>query len=358
MKSIYIHIPFCNNICSYCDFAKVFYNEKYVLKYLESLEYEINNNYKNEIIDTLYIGGGTPSSLSIKELNRLFNILKKIKLSDNYEFTIECNIDSLTKEKIDLFKSNKVNRLSIGIETFNKKYLSFLNRKEFNLDILEYAKKNFNNINIDLIYAIPNETIEELNKDIDEFLKLNINHISLYSLIIEPHTKLYIDNVKNIDEDLDYEMYKLIDKRLKENGYIHYEISNYSKKGYESKHNLTYWDNKKYYGFGLGASGYIDNIRYTNTRNLDKYINHDYDRDITILDKNMEMENEMILGLRKLKGVNLKEFKEKFNIDIKEKFNIDKLIKEEKLIIKDNYIYINPRYIYLSNDILINFIGE
>lgn len=358
MKSIYIHIPFCNNICSYCDFAKVFYNEKYVLKYLESLEYEINNNYKNEIIETLYIGGGTPSSLSIKELNRLFNILKKIKLSDNYEFTIECNIDSLTKEKIDLFKSNKVNRLSIGIETFNKKYLSFLNRKEFNLDILEYAKKKFNNINIDLIYAIPNETIEELNKDIDEFLKLNINHISLYSLIIEPHTKLYIDNVKNIDEDLDYEMYKLIDKRLKENGYIHYEISNYSKKGYESKHNLTYWDNKKYYGFGLGASGYIDNIRYTNTRNLDKYINHDYDRDITILDKNMEMENEMILGLRKLKGVNLKEFKEKFNIDIKEKFNIDKLIKEEKLIIKDNYIFINPRYIYLSNDILINFIGE
>ena len=358
MKSIYIHIPFCNNICSYCDFAKVFYNEKYVLKYLESLEYEINNNYKNEIIDTLYIGGGTPSSLSIKELNRLFNILKKIKLSDNYEFTIECNIDSLTKDKIDLFKSNKVNRLSLGIETFNKKYLSFLNRKEFNLDILEYAKKNFNNINIDLIYAIPNETIEELNKDIEEFLKLNINHISLYSLIIEPHTKLYIDNVKNIDEDLDYEMYKLIDKRLKENGYIHYEISNYSKKGYESKHNLTYWDNKKYYGFGLGASGYIDNIRYTNTRNLDKYINHDYDRDITILDKNMEMENEMILGLRKLKGVNLKEFKEKFNIDIKEKFNIDKLIKEEKLIIKDNYIFINPRYIYLSNDILINFIGE
>lgn len=358
MKSIYIHIPFCNNICSYCDFAKVFYNEKYVLKYLESLEYEINNNYKNEIIETLYIGGGTPSSLSIKELNRLFNILKKIKLSDNYEFTIECNIDSLTKDKIDLFKSNKVNRLSIGIETFNKKYLSFLNRKEFNLDILEYAKKNFNNINIDLIYAIPNETLEELNKDIDEFLKLNINHISLYSLIIEPHTKLYIDNVKNIDEDLDYEMYKLIDKRLKENGYIHYEISNYSKKGYESKHNLTYWDNKKYYGFGLGASGYIDNIRYTNTRNLDKYINHDYDRDITILDKNMEMENEMILGLRKLKGVNLKEFKEKFNIDIKEKFNIDKLIKEEKLIIKDNYIFINPRYIYLSNDILINFIGE
>lgn len=358
MKSIYIHIPFCNNICSYCDFAKVFYNEKYVLKYLESLEFEINNNYKNEIIDTLYIGGGTPSSLSIKELNRLFNILKKIKLSDNYEFTIECNIDSLTKEKIDLFKSNKVNRLSIGIETFNKKYLSFLNRKEFNLDILEYAKKKFNNINIDLIYAIPNETIEELNKDIDEFLKLNINHISLYSLIIEPHTKLYIDNVKNIDEDLDYEMYKLIDKRLKENGYIHYEISNYSKKGYESKHNLTYWDNKKYYGFGLGASGYIDNIRYTNTRNLDKYINHDYDRDITILDKNIEMENEMILGLRKLKGVNLKEFKEKFNIDIKEKFNIDKLIKEEKLIIKDNYIFINPRYIYLSNDILINFIGE
>lgn len=361
MKSVYIHIPFCNKICSYCDFTKIYYNKKYINNYLDTLEYEINNNYQNDLVKTIYIGGGTPTSLDIDELSKLFNIVNLFKLDKDYEFTIECNIESLTKDKLDLFKKNKVNRLSIGIETFNEKFLKYLNRnhnKEDIFNIIGYAKSLFDNINIDLIYGLKNQTLDDLKEDIDNFLKLDINHISTYSLIIEPHTVLYINNEENIDEDLDYDMYKYICNRLKEKGFIHYETSNFAKPGYESIHNLTYWNNDEYYGFGLGASGFINNVRYTNTKSIDKYLNKEFIYEKEEMNDYLNMQNEMILGLRKLKGVSLDTFKEKYHKDIKEVFNIDKLLEERKLIIKDGYIFINPEYIYLSNDILINFIGE
>lgn len=361
IKSVYIHIPFCNNICSYCDFTKIYYNKKYINDYLDALEKEIKSNYNNEILDTIYIGGGTPTSLDIDELKKLFHILKIFKLNRTYEFTIECNIESLDKEKIKLFKDFGVNRLSIGIQTFNSKFLKYLNRnhtKEEAFDKISFCKKYFDNINIDLIYGLKNETIEDLKYDLDMFLKLDINHISTYSLIIEPHTKLYNDKEENINEELDYKMYELICNTLKDNGFNHYEISNFSKNGFESKHNLTYWNNEKYYGFGLGASGFIDNIRYTNTKNINDYIIGNFKGEEEIITKQIDMENEMILGLRKIKGVNTKSFKNKYNLDIENVFDIKKIIKEGKLINKDHYIYINPKYIYLSNDILINFIRD
>ena len=210
-KSVYIHIPFCDNICSYCDFCKLYTNNKFIDKYLNSLENEIENKYKKETIKTLYIGGGTPSSLNIEQLNKLFKILKKIKKSKNCEFTFECNIENITKQKLEILLKNNVNRISVGIQTFNEKYLEFLNRKYDEKEIIKKISliKNvgFKNINVDLIYAIPGQTKEELEEDIDKFLNLQVNHISTYSLIIEPNTKIYIDKVKNIDEDLDYEMY-------------------------------------------------------------------------------------------------------------------------------------------------------
>ena len=198
--------------------------------------------------------------------------------------------------------------------------------------------------------------IEYPYDDIDEFLKLDITHISTYSLIIEPNTKLYINNVKNIDDNLDYEMYKLICNKLKDNGYNHYEISNFSKVGYESKHNLTYWNNDNYYGFGMGASGYIDNVRYDNTRNINKYLNGEYVKESHTLDLNETIENEFILGLRKIKGINKETFKNKYNKDIKEIEIVNKLIKENKLLEDEKNIYINKDYIYVSNDILVEFI--
>lgn len=361
MKAAYIHIPFCDSICSYCDFCKFLKNNEWINKYLDSLQREINNNYKGEILDTIYIGGGTPSCLNELELTKLFNIIKILKLNKEYEFTFECNIENITKDKLKLLYNNGVNRLSMGIQTFNEKYLNFLNRKHTKEQIIENIKLakeiGFKNINIDLIYGLPNQTLEDLNSDIEEFLKLDITHISTYSLIIEPNTKLYIDNNKNIDDNLDYEMYKLICSKLKDSGYNHYEISNFSKVGHESKHNLTYWNNDNYYGFGIGASGYIDNIRYDNTRSFNKYISGEYIKETHILDINETIENEFILGLRKINGISKEIFKEKYNKDIKDIEVVNKLLDDNKLLEDEKNIYINPNYVYVSNDILVEFIN-
>lgn len=360
MTSVYIHIPFCESICNYCDFSKVYYNKKVVNKYLEVLKKEIHKVYKGELIKTIYIGGGTPSSLSIKELNKLFDIIKIFNLSKDLEFTIECNPENTNKEKLKLFKNNNVNRLSIGVQTFNKTNLNLLNRKHTKKqvkDLINSAKEiGISNINVDLIYGLPNQTIKDLEKDLNEILKLDVTHISTYSLIIEKNTKLYIDNIKNIDENIEYQMYKLIRKKLLENGFIHYEISNFSKPNFQSKHNLNYWNNNYYYGFGLGAHGYIDNIRYENTRSLNKYLNNEYLLNSYKLSKKETMQNEMILGLRKIAGVNKETFKNKYKKSIKEVFNIDPLIDSNDLIEDNEFVYIPIDKIYISNSILINFI--
>ena len=358
VKSAYIHIPFCNNICSYCDFCKLLYNKDFVKKYLDALEKEITNNYKNEILDTIYVGGGTPSSLNVLELNKLFSIIKIFKLSKEYEFTFEVNIEDITEEKLEILKENKVNRLSIGIESFNDKYLKYLGRN-YTSDIIkekvELAKKYFDNINVDLMYALKNESLDDLEEDIDKILKLDIKHISCYSLIIEKNTKLYIDNTKYISDDLDSDMYDLIDKKL-ENKYHRYEVSNYSITSYESRHNLTYWKNNEYYGFGLGAAGYIDNIRYTNTRNLSKYISGSYERQEELLTKEDKIKYEFILGLRLTSGLNKDNFNKKYGININEIEVIKELINKGLLIDDKINIYVPKKYFYVLNDILVNFV--
>lgn len=358
ITSMYIHIPFCSNICSYCDFCKLYYNKDLVNNYLISLDNEIKSNYKNESLKTIYIGGGTPSALNIEELQKLFNILSQLKLSKNYEYTFECNIENITEEKLKLLKENKINRLSIGVQSFNQKILNFLERKYTKKDIINkinLAKKYFKNINIDLIYAVPNQTLEDLENDLKEFIKLDITHISTYSLILEDNTKLKINKTEYIDEDLDSNMYNLIKKILKKNNFNHYEVSNFTKKGYESQHNLNYWNNNKYYGFGLGASGYINNIRYTNTRSINNYINKKYILETEVIDKITDIENEMILGLRKIKGINKQNFYNKFNSKINDYYNIEQLIKDKKIVETKNYLKIPEKFIYISNMILVEF---
>lgn len=292
----------------------------------------------------------------------MFSIISKFNLSQTCEFTIECNIESITEDKLKLFKKNNVNRLSIGVQTFNDKFLKFLNRKHTKKEVIEKIKLakmiGFDNINIDLIYALKNETLKDLEQDIDIFLSLNIEHISTYSLIIEPHTKLYIEKCDNIDPELDYKMYKLICDKLEQNGFNHYEISNFSKAGYESKHNLVYWNNLEYYGFGLSASGYINNKRYDNTKNIYKYFNNQFIDNICELTLNEKIENEFILGFRKINGINKENFYKKYKFLITDFFQIKKLILENKLIDDSFNIYINPKYIYIQNQILVELIGE
>jgi len=353
IKAVYVHIPFCENICSYCDFCKLYKNEKWINNYLSELQKEINQNYKQEKIKTLYIGGGTPSCLNIKQLEKLFQILKIFKLDNNAEITLEANVEDLTKEKLEFLK-DKINRLSIGVQTFNEKLLKLLDRKTVKIENIKLAKNYFKNINIDLMYGFNEETIDTLKEDIKQILKLDIPHISTYSLILEPHTKLYINKYELENEDTKNEEY--INKILKENGYNHYEISNYAKEGYESKHNLTYWNNENYYGFGLGASGYINNERYENTKNIIKYLKGNYKETKHFLDQNETLQNEFILGFRKTKGINKQKFKQKYNININDLDIVKELLNKKQILDNNTNIYINSKYLYYSNEILINFI--
>lgn len=352
--SIYIHIPFCTNICSYCDFCKILKNKQWIDKYLIALEKEIKENYKKEKVNTVYIGGGTPSILSLKQLEKLFNILKIFNIDKDAEITFETNTEDLSIEKINLLKQN-VNRLSIGVQTFDKETLKTLNRK-LDIDNLKLALKNFKNVNIDLMYGFQNQIIENLKKDLEKIIKLNPTHISTYTLIIEPHTKLYIDRYKPLNDDKERQMYDLIRKTLKENKYVQYELSNFSKKGYESRHNLTYWNNENYYGFGLGASGYVDNIRYENTRNLNEYLKGNFILNKHTLTIKEKIEDEFIVGLRKTKGINKDKFYKKYQKNIKEIEIVKKMLKEKLLLEDETNIFINPKYLYTSNEILLNFI--
>lgn len=355
MRSVYIHIPFCKSICSYCDFCKFYYNDSWANDYLDHLEKEIDEYYENDEVKTIYIGGGSPSSLSIDNLNKLFNIIKKLNYK-NGEFTFECNINDINEELLMILKENKVNRLSIGVESFNKKNLEFLNRKHTKNEIfknIELCKKyEFDNINVDIIYALPVESFHTLKQDILNILKLDIEHISTYSLIIEENTILYNKHVKCIEEELDYKMYSYICKKLKKKGYNHYEVSNFAKDGYESVHNSNYWFNREYYGFGLGAHGYINNIRYENTRNFNKYLKDEYRLNELLVSNQEEIENELILGLRRLEGINTIEFEKKFHRSIFDVFKLDEAIKNKYLIYKNDYIFIPENKIYVMNEII------
>lgn len=357
IKSVYIHIPFCKNICSYCDFAKIYYNQKIVDKYLVSLKNEIIENYQNEAIETIYIGGGTPSCLSISELEEVFDIINIFDKSCLKEFTIEVNPDDITVEKLDLFKKNGINRISIGHQTSNTAYLKTLNRKFFvTKDMIDLAKQFFSNISIDLMYGFKNQNEEEFIKDIDYVLSLGVRHISTYSLIVEEHTKLFVDKYRRLDDESDANFYNIIRKKLKEAGYKQYEISNFAKEGYESRHNLVYWNNLEYYGFGMGASGYVDNVRYSNTRSITSYINNKNIRDMAYLSKDDMMVYEMILGLRKVEGVSKDVFFDKYSCTIEQAFDIMKLIDNNLLDDNGIYLKIPEKYLYLENKILINFL--
>lgn len=356
MRSVYIHIPFCNSICSYCDFCKVLNFENWQKPYLDTLEYEINKYYEKDKVKTIYIGGGTPSSLNIENLERLFQIIKVFNTIPDFEFSFECNINDISDELLSVLKNNGVNRLSIGVESFNKINLKFLNRKHSKKDIknkiLLCKKYGFDNINVDLIYALPTENMSILKKDIKSILKLNIEHISTYSLIIEEHTALYNKKVKNIDEELDYKMYKYICKKLKRKGYIHYEVSNFARDNKYSKHNLTYWDNNEYYGFGLGAHGYINEMRYENTRSYNNYLDGKCRVNEFLVSIQEEMENEVILGLRKLKGINISDFNKKYGKNINDVFKIDNAINKGYLQVIDDYLSIPEDKIYVMNEII------
>ena len=360
MESVYIHIPFCKNICSYCDFCKVLCHGPWITRYLNTLLEEVEDKYFGEEIGTIYVGGGTPSVLNEKELKYLFEIINKFNKKEKVEFTFECNLNDINENMLSILKENGVNRLSIGIQSFNKDKLAFMERSHSFEDAkskMELIRSmGFDNVNFDLIYGIPGETLKDLKKDISLMLKLKPDHISTYSLIVEDNTKIGISGVVPIEEELDASMYELIISKLRSKNFEHYEVSNFALEGKKSKHNLKYWNNEEYYGFGLGAHGYRHGVRYENTRSINRYFEGKYLLKEELLSKEDKMVNELMLGFRKTEGINLKDFFMKYEINLQEAFNLEDALKEKELIYKDGYIFINPEYFYIMNEILIKLI--
>ncbi len=370
MKGIYIHIPFCRKICNYCDFYKMVVSDKFKSEYVDYLIKDLELTFeKNNIekVDTIYIGGGTPSSLPLNLLEKLFQtLLRKIELSKLEEFTIEANPEDLTNEFIILLKKYFVSRVSIGVQTFDIRNYSILGRYtdfETLKKKIQILKENgINNYNLDLIYAIPNTSLANLESDLDLMLALKPNHISTYSLILEEKTILHHqflkEEVKMIDDELDAKMYELIQNKLLANGYCQYEISNFALPGYESKHNLIYWNYDEYYGIGASGSSFVGKKRYTKVANIKEYyrllnLGKEPFDEVEIIDDDRLIEDYIMLGLRKTNGINLDDFEKRFNCSLFALFpNFKQMIEDQLLIFENNFIYINQKYLYISNFII------
>lgn len=361
-KSIYVHIPFCNNICAYCDFTKFIYHHKYVEPYINQLVNHINSHSLINA-ETIYIGGGTPTSLPLALIERVLIALKPFS-NETKEYTIETNVENINQDLIDLLKKYKINRISIGVQSFNDIHLKAINRKHCYKDILEkinlLISNNFENISIDLIYGLPNQTIEEWIDDINKALSLPIKHISLYSLMIEEHTVLYLQKIKEREEEFLDECYQKANEILKKKGFYRYEVSNYAlSPKYESKHNLVYWNDLEYIAFGVGASGYENNIRYTYTKSLQQYINDFTNREEEIIDLYNHKEEYIMLHLRTKYGISIEKYNKEFNSDFRKEFEkvISNLLKEKMIEeINEDTIKVCDDKIYILNQIIIKFL--
>lgn len=372
MLGLYVHIPFCNQICPYCDFCKRVSNPFYQKQYIDALLTEMKIKKLHQCaFDTIYIGGGTPSSLQIEELERLLlGIETNISLSKCQEFTIEVNPEDITEELVALLAKHHISRVSVGIQTFVPRLQQLIKRfttlDEIKKKIALLHQAGIPNINIDLMYAIPGETLDDVIYDLRCVVSLPIQHISYYSLILEEHTIFYHLYQKQelvlVDETLEEKMYYTIIDTLQRHLFNHYETSNFSKIGYESKHNLIYWNCESYHAIGTSSSSYIDHHRSTTTRDFRSYITAIQNGKILLeedqyIDELDAMQEEVILGLRKIQGICLATFQEKFQKSLLEVFpNIPLLIKEGLLEKKQNHIAIPYRYLYITNHILLKII--
>ena len=360
INSLYIHIPFCNKICSYCSFSKMLYFPKIARKYICNLIVDLKKVKQNfNKFKTIYIGGGTPSSLSISLLENLLKYASTLLLK-NGEFTFEANLDSLTEEKLKILKKYGVNRLSIGIETSSNKYLSLMNR-EYDFDInkkMELVKKYFTNFNLDLIYGLPNETMLEVKKDLEFILNFKPKHISIYALEVNPNSKFYIDGIKEEKDEILRKQYDFVVNFLKKNGYNRYEVSNFALKGYKSKHNINYRKDNEYVAIGTSSSGFIDNIRYVNSSSISDYIKGKRNKETEIITKTSDKTYYILTNLRLEEGFKLSDYKRKFNEDfyLKKKEVIDDFIKHNVLIMDKDRIRVATDYIYVLDSIVVKLI--
>ena len=323
---IYVHIPFCKRKCAYCDFISFSGKARLIEKYVEALKREINKckiGKEDYMVKTIYFGGGTPSFIESKYIVEILEAIKeKFNISKNAEITIEINPGTVTEEKLKDYYEVGINRISFGLQSTNSQLLKLVGRIHSYSNFLEgynlARKTGFKNINVDLMIGLPVQTLKDVQKDLSRIIELNPEHVSVYSLIVEEGTRIE-EKIKNKElylpsEKLERKMYWEVKKKLEEAGYIHYEISNFAKAGYESKHNLSCWNQEEYLGFGLAAHSYFNNVRYSNTDDFEEYF--DWPENSKIIHERQTDEDRqkefMLLGLRKIEGVAISDFKNKF----------------------------------------------
>lgn len=360
--SLYIHIPFCEAICSYCDFCKVYYQKDTVDQYLKVLKRELSELPISMPLRTIYIGGGTPSSLSYRQLQYLMEMILPYIGDATKEVSIEVNPESMDIKKLEILKFSKINRLSIGVQTFNEEILSKLERKHSNkqvVSLISNAKQmGFKNISVDLMYGLPNQTLQDVKADLNQIVRLDVQHISYYSLILEEHTKLKNRGYLAMDEQLESKMQNLIDVTLSKHNYQQYEISNYAKEGYPSKHNLVYWRYENYYGIGIGAAGKIDNQMIEHSRNIYAYIDGQKTKTTIKLTDEDNLFNNIMMSLRLLEGIEIKRINEQYKVDFESKYQ-EVIAKYRKLgwLHKTNgRLHCDSQSLRFLNTILIDFL--
>ncbi|MEH7124079.1 radical SAM family heme chaperone HemW [Bacillus sp. JJ1532] len=370
IKAAYIHIPFCEHICHYCDFNKVFLEGQPVDEYLNSLNKEMELTLIDSPavqLNSIFVGGGTPTALNEQQLDMLCRIIKdRLPYNEQTEFTFEANPGDLSEEKLRILYEAGVNRISFGVQTFNEELLKKIGRVHRAKDVfqsVEAAKKiGFENISIDLIYSLPGQTVSDFRETLETSFTLDIDHYSGYSLIIEPKTVFYNlmrkGKLQSPGEDTETEMFKILMEEMDKHGFNQYEISNFSKPGFESKHNLTYWNNEWYYGFGAGAHGYVNGKRISNHGPLKKYMDSLKMGRLPILEESHvtrteQIEEEMFLGLRKTAGVAISRFIEKFGENPVELFKeeLKELKNREWIIVTENQIQLSKKGRYLGNEV-------
>ena len=370
--SAYVHIPFCTQICYYCDFSKVFIKNQPVDSYLEHLLQEFHS-YDIQKLRTLYIGGGTPTALSAPQLEVLLDgLTKNLDLSVLEELTIEANPGDLDEDKIAVLKNSAVNRVSLGVQTFDDKMLKKIGRSHLEKDIYENIDRlklaGFDNISIDLIYALPGQTMDQVKDNVAKAIALDIPHMSLYSLILENHT-VFMNRMRRgklplPKEEVEAEMFEYIIAELERAGFEHYEISNFSKPGFESRHNLMYWDNAEYYGIGAGASGYVNGVRYKNHGPIRHYLKAVEEGSARIHEEHLslreQMEEEMFLGLRKKTGVSKARFEEKFSTSFENLYGqvVRDLCHQGLLQVEGQQIRMTKKGLFLGDTVAERFILE
>lgn len=373
---IYIHIPFCVKKCSYCDFVSFCSDEKTWEQYTNAVVCEIENKKieNPKKVTTIYIGGGTPSLIPENYIVKIINTVKsRFKIEESAEITIEVNPGTVTEKKLVAYKNVGINRISIGLQSAEDRILKLIGRiHNYQTFLSTYnltRNIGFENINVDLMLAIPTQTKEELLNTLNKVIELKPNHISLYSLIVEENTEikkaLEVGNLEYVDEKVEREMYWKTKRILEKNGYFHYEISNFAKRGLESKHNMDCWNQEEYIGFGIAAHSYINNKRFSNISNLEEYIKNineeNFEKNIELHEnqtKQDKMKEYMMIGLRKIDGISISEFERRFRISplFYFRFEIDKLVKENLLEVDLDYIKLTKKGLDFANIVFEEFI--